>query len=123
MIFMQITPLGHKPRLEFLQHGGHVQLKPRDICFSNSLAYCKFARKYTCCANLLTHPKYVIKYVKLSYFDQMSNNKTAVHIRLWRVSAQAHIQNMQMAATSAQIHWHMLNLAMDSCNMHIFLQI
>ena len=43
----------------------------------------------------------------------MSNNKTAVHIRLWRVSTQAHIQNMQMAATSAQIHWHMLNMAMD----------
>ena len=52
----------------------------------------------------------------------MSNNKTAVHIRLWRVSAQAHIQNMHMAATSAQIHWHMLNLAMDLCNIHIFLQ-
>ena len=31
------------------------------ICFSNLLAYFKFA-KYTCCANLLTHPKYVIKY-------------------------------------------------------------
>ena len=100
-----------------------MQIKPRDICFSNSLAYFKFARKYTCCTNLLTHPEYVIKYVKLSYFDQMSNNKTAVHIRLWRVSAQAHIQNMQMAATSAQIHWHMLNLAMDLCNMHIILQI
>ena len=100
-----------------------MQIQPRDICFSNSLAYFIFARKYTCRANLLTHPKYIIKYVKLIYFDQMLNNKTAVHIRLWRVSAQAHIQNMQMAATSAQIHWHMPNLAMDLCNMHIFLQI
>ena len=83
-----------------------------DVCEYNHrtyalLTYFKLARKYTCCANLL-HPKYVIKYAKLSYFDQMLNNKTAVHIRPWRVSTQAHIQNMQMAATSAQIHWHML---------------
>jgi hypothetical protein len=62
-------------------------------------------------------------YAKLAYFDQMLNNKTTVHIRPWQVSAQAHIQNMQMVATSVQIHWHMLNLAMDLCNMHIFLQI
>ena len=47
----------------------------------------------------------------------MLNNKTTVHIHLWRVSTQAHIQNMQMAATSVQIHWHMLNLAMDLCNI------
>ena len=93
-----------------------MRIEPRDICFGNLLAYFKFARKYTCRANLLTHPKYVIKYAKLSYFDQMSTV-------LWRVSAQAHIQNMQMAATSAQIHWHMLNLAMDLCNMCLFLQI
>jgi hypothetical protein len=53
----------------------------------------------------------------------MSNNKTAVHIRPWRVSTQAHIQDMQLAATSAQIHWHMLNMAMDLHNVHIFLQI
>jgi hypothetical protein len=50
----------------------------------------------------------------------MPNNKTAVYIRPWQVSAQAHIQNMQMAV---QIHWHMLNMAMDLRNMHIFLQI
>ena len=57
------------------------------------------------------------KYAKLSYFDQMLKNKTAVHICLWQVSAQAHIQNMQTAATSVQIHWHMLNLVMDLCNI------
>ena len=27
-----------------------------DICFNNLLAYFKFARKFACCANLLTHP-------------------------------------------------------------------
>jgi hypothetical protein len=53
----------------------------------------------------------------------MLNNKTAVHICLWQVSAQAHIQDMQIAATSAQIHWHMLNMATDLRNVHIFLQI
>jgi hypothetical protein len=53
----------------------------------------------------------------------MSNNKTAVHIHPWRVSAQVHIQNMQLAATSAQIHWDMLNMAMDLRNVHVFLQI
>ena len=52
---------------------------------------------------MLTHPKYVIKYAKLSYFDQMSNNKTAVHIRQGWVSIQAHIQDMQIAVTSAQM--------------------
>ena len=52
----------------------------------------------------------------------MSNNKTAVHICQGQVSIQAHIQDMQMAVTSAQIQWHILNLAMDLCNMHIFLQ-
>ena len=60
---------------------------------------------------------------KIHPYDQMSNNKTAVHMHPWQVSAQAHIQDMQMAVTSVQIHWHMLNLAMDLCNMHIFLQI
>ena len=53
----------------------------------------------------------------------MSNHKTTVHIHPWQVSAQAHIQDMQVAVTSAQIHWHMLNLAMDLCNIYIFLQI
>ena len=38
-----------------------MQIKPRDICFSNSLAYFKFARRYTCCANLLTYPSLVGK--------------------------------------------------------------
>ena len=33
----------------------------------------------------------------------MSNNKTAVHICQGRVSIQAHIQDMQMAVTSAQM--------------------
>ena len=37
------------------------------------------------------------KYAKLLYFDQMSNNKTPVHIRPWQVTAQAHMLNMQMA--------------------------
>ena len=49
------------------------------------------------------------KYAKLSYFDQMLNNKTAVHICPWRVSARAHIQNMLRAATSLQIYWYMLD--------------
>ena len=53
----------------------------------------------------------------------MLNSKTAVHICPWQVSAQAHIQNMQMAATSAQIHWHVINLVIDLYNMNIFLQI
>ena len=33
----------------------------------------------------------------------MSNNKTAVHICQGQVSIQAHIQDMQMAVTSAQM--------------------
>jgi hypothetical protein len=41
----------------------------------------------------------------------MSNNKNPVHIRHQRVSAQAPMQNMQMAATSAQTI-PMLNKAM-----------
>ena len=40
----------------------------------------------------------------------MSNNKTAVHIRPWQVSAQVHIQNIQMAATCVQQAYFLTNL-------------
>jgi hypothetical protein len=60
-----------------------------DVCEYNHrtyaltlFAYFKFARKYTCHANLLTHPKHVIKYAKSSDFDQMFNNKTTVYLSL-----------------------------------------
>ena len=34
----------------------------------------------------------------------------------WYTHAEPY-QNMQMAAISVQIHWHMPNLAMDLCNI------
>ena len=62
--------------------------------------------------NLHRTIKYVIKYTRFSYFDQMSNNKNPAYICLWQVSTQPPMQNMQMAVTSMQIYCHMLNKAM-----------
>ena len=77
--------------LIFLYKGGWLvfmvdMCKYNHGCFSNLLACFKFdlwenVHVVQICWHI---QKYVIKYVKLSYFDQMSNKKTAVHIVLGR---------------------------------------
>ena len=57
---------------------------------------------------MLAHSEYITKYVRFLYFVQMLNNKNTVHIHVWWVSAQAHIQNMQ---TACDFHTNTLTYA------------